>query len=108
MDNDERILAAGLDLFPLDEREKQLTLEVIAEETSGAPAAVDVCSGVLHHIPPEDLDEFFAAAKRLPSGNGTLLLAYNRGDQVPVSAATWLSSFSHIEDTARRFSPTAQ
>ncbi len=91
LDIDRRILAAGRGQLADDIVEtKRPTLEVISKESLARVAARKprwVCSkGVLQHVPPEELDEYFAGLSTLIHAGATGLL------------------FSQIEPESRRVS----
>ena len=107
LDIDQRILAAGRGQLANDLVEtKRPTLEVISKESLAQVAARKprwVCSkGVLQHVPPEELDEYFAGLSPLIHAGATGLLFSHIGPESRrMSLKTWAHDFDQLHATAR-------
>lgn len=106
LDIDQRILAAGRGQLADDIVEtKRPTLEVISKESLARVAARKprwVCSkGVLQHVPPEELDEYFAGLSPLIHAGATGLLFSHIGPESRrMSLKTWAHDFDRLHATA--------
>lgn len=106
LDIDQRILAAGRGQLADDIVEtKRPTLEVISKESLACVAARKprwVCSkGVLQHVPPEELDEYFAGLSPLIHAGATGLLFSHIGPESRrMSLKTWAHDFDRLHATA--------
>ena len=107
LDIDQRILAAGRGQLADDIVEtKRPTLEVISKESLARVAARKprwVCSkGVLQHVPPEELDEYFTGLSTLIHAGATGLLFSHIGPESRrVSLKTWAHDFDRLHATAK-------
>lgn len=108
MDIDQRILAVGRSQLPTELIDsKRPVLEVISPESLSRVAARQprwVCSkGVLQHVPPEELDEFFANLSCLIQAGATGLLFSQLGRKCKrVAVKKWLYDFDHLQGAAKR------
>jgi cyclopropane fatty-acyl-phospholipid synthase-like methyltransferase len=106
LDIDQRILAAGRGQLADDIVEtKRPILEVISKESLARVAARKprwVCSkGVLQHVPPEELDEYFAGLSPLIHAGATGLLFSHIGPESRrMSLKTWAHDFDRLRATA--------
>src|SRR6478672_9021656 len=85
---------------------KRPTLEVISKESLARVAARKprwVCSkGVLQHVPPEELDEYFAGLSPLIHAGATGLLFSHIGPESRrMSLKTWAHDFDRLHATAK-------
>jgi SAM-dependent methyltransferase len=108
LDVDERILAIGRNQFSAELMDsKRPVLEVISPESLRRAAARQprwVCSkGVLQHIPPEELNEYFESLSYLIHV-GAIGFIYARIAEKSKrhSAKTWLHEFNHLKTAANR------
>ena len=108
MDIDQRILAAGLSQLPAELVEsKRPTLEVISPDSLARVAARQprwVCSkGVLQHVPPQDLNEFFGNLSHLIHAGATGLLYSPIGSQSKrIGVKAWVHDFDRLQAAAQR------
>jgi cyclopropane fatty-acyl-phospholipid synthase-like methyltransferase len=106
LDIDRRILAAGREQLAGDVVEtKRPTLEVISQESLARVAARSprwVCSkGVLQHVPPEELDDYFASLSPLIHAGATgLLFSHIAPESRRMSLKTWAHDFDQLHGTA--------
>lgn len=98
LDIDQRIVDKGLAMLPpaLVE-EKKPAVDVINEDSITRVATRHprwiYASGVLHHVPPEDLFEFFQSIYRLSNAETTSLIWTRLGEEtVQSSAKSWIHS----------------
>jgi cyclopropane fatty-acyl-phospholipid synthase-like methyltransferase len=107
LDIDERILAAGREQLSDDTvGTKRPTLEIITEESLARVAARNprwVCSnGVLQHVPPDELDEYFASLSRLIHAGATGLLFSHTGQESRrTSLKSWVHDFDQLHAAAK-------
>jgi hypothetical protein len=107
LDIDRRILDAGREqLAPGVVATKRPTLEVISKESLARVAARKprwVCSkGVLQHVPPEELDDYFACLSTLISAGATgLLFSQIEPESRRMSVKTWAHDFGQLHATAK-------
>ena len=85
---------------------KRPTLEVITKESLARVAARKprwVCSkGVLQHVPPEELDDYFASLSPLIHAGATgLLFSQIEPESRRVSVKTWAHDFDQLHATAK-------
>jgi SAM-dependent methyltransferase len=98
LDIDQRIVDQGVALLPAAlVEEKQPTVDVISEESIARIAARHprwiYATGVLHHVPPEDLSEFFGSIFRLSNAETTSLIWTRFGEETfQSSAKSWFHS----------------
>lgn len=108
LDIDDRILAVGRNQLPADLIDsKRPTLEVISPESLSRAAARKprwVCSkGVLQHVPPEELNEFFENLSYLIHAGATGLLFSQLGRRSKsVGVKKWVYDFNHLQAAAKR------
>lgn len=106
LDIDDRILAVGRQQLADDiVATKRPTLEVISEQSLKRVAARQprwVCSkGVLQHIPPEELDDYFGSLAHLIHAGATGLLFSKAGrESERTSPKTWVHSFDELHAAA--------
>jgi cyclopropane fatty-acyl-phospholipid synthase-like methyltransferase len=106
LDIDERILATGREQLAEDVVEtKRPTLEVISEQSLKRVAARQprwVCSkGVLQHVPPEELDDYFGSLAHLIHAGATGLLFSQVGRETKrTSPKTWVHNFDQLHAAA--------
>jgi SAM-dependent methyltransferase len=99
LDIDQRIVDQGVAMLPPAlVREKQPTVDVIGEETITRIAARHprwiYASGVIHHVPPEDLNELFENIHRLSDAETTSLIWTKGGEDetLKLSTRSWFHS----------------
>jgi Histidine-specific methyltransferase, SAM-dependent len=108
MDIDQRILAAGLSQLPAKLVEsKRPTLEVISAESLARVAARQprwVCSkGVLQHVPPQELNEFFGNLSRLiHAGAIGLLYSAASSQSKRIGVKAWVHDIDDLQAAAQR------
>lgn len=106
LDIDRRILTAGREQLADDVvAAKRPTLEVITKESLARVAARKprwVCSkGVLQHVPPEELDDYFASLSPLIHAGATgLLFSQIEPESRRVSVKTWAHDFDRLHAAA--------
>jgi hypothetical protein len=110
LDIDRRILDAGLAMLPPGVAEKkQPILDVIGDEALDRVASMYpkwiLSKGVLHHVPPSDLSEFFGNVSRLTTPDTTILLwaRFSKGTTQKASSRSWFHGIDDIIALARRF-----
>jgi cyclopropane fatty-acyl-phospholipid synthase-like methyltransferase len=107
LDIDRRIIAAGREQLADDIVEtKRPTLEVISKESLARVAARNprwVCSkGVLQHVPPEELNDYFASLSPLiHAGATSLLFSHIAPESKRMSLKTWAHDFDQLHATAK-------
>jgi hypothetical protein len=109
LDLDERILAAGRMHLPIELKvSKRPVLEVISPESLKRTAAKHpkwvCCKGVLQHVPPPQVDNFFEQISGLILAGATgLFEARTRQLSEQLSSKTWVYSTSDLQASAARF-----
>lgn len=109
MDIDERILDAGRRSLPAELIvSKQPTLAVITHESVMRVAERKprwiFAKGVLQHVPPSELNEFFAnLAQLIHSGAVGFLYARCGKESTVLSAKSWRHDFGQLEGSAARY-----
>jgi SAM-dependent methyltransferase len=111
LDIDRRILDSGLAILPpgLAERKTPI-LDVIGDDVLDRIASMRprwvFAKGVLHHVPPADLEEFFGNVSRLACPE-TIVLIWTRfsdtGAAEQTSKRTWSHSLEGVLSAARTF-----
>lgn len=115
LDIDSRILDSGLAILPpgLAEQKRPI-LAVISDEVLGRIASMRprwiFSKGVLHHVPPADLGEFFGNLSRLTHPETTILLWARLSDTTTKQASkrTWFHSIEGVISLARSFKLEAE
>lgn len=108
LDIDERILAAGRSRIPEDfAAAKRPVLQVISPDSLRMAASRKPkwlwSKGVLQHVPPEDLSEFFENLSLLVHAGATGWLSARIGSTTEqLSSKTWTHEFSTMQAAARR------
>ena len=109
LDIDRRILDSGLAILPPGLAEQKTPiLDVINDETLDRIASMHpqwiFSKGVLHHVPPADLAEFFANISRLADPQTKILLWARLSDTTTTqqtSKRSWLHSLDAVISVAR-------
>lgn len=109
LDIDRRILDSGLAILPPGLAAKKAPiLDVITDETLNRIASMRprwvFSKGVLHHVPPTDLAEFFANISRLADPQTKILLWARLSDTSTTqqtSKRSWLHSLDAVISVAR-------
>lgn len=109
LDIDERILATGRSQLPTELIEsKRPVLEVISPESLSRAAARQprwVCSkGVLQHVPPEEINEYFENLSHLIHAGATgFIYVRIAKESRRLSPKTWLHEFADLDLAAKRY-----
>jgi SAM-dependent methyltransferase len=108
LDVDRRILDTGLSLLPLGLAEqKSPILEVIDDEVLDRIAALRpnwiYCKGVLHHVPPSELEEFLGSIGRLADPETRIVIWARLSDSGTEQASnrTWYHDIDGVASLAR-------
>jgi hypothetical protein len=105
MDIDQRILAAGLHQLPAElvesKRPTLISPDSLARVAARQPRWV--CSkGVLQHVPPQELNEFFGNLSHLIHAGATGLLYSPVGSQSKrIGVKAWVHDFDHLQAAAQ-------
>jgi len=108
MDIDQRILDAGRGNLPAELVEsKRPVLEVISPESLNRVAAKRpkwiFSKGVLQHVPPDELNEFFESFAQLVHAGATAFVYVRCAkESMTLSAKTWLHNIGQLHETAKR------
>jgi pentatricopeptide repeat protein len=108
MDIDQRILDAGLRSLPAELlAAKRPVLEVISFESLARVAARRpkwvFAKGVLQHVPPKEVGEFFANVSQLVhAGAVAFIFARCAEESTAVSSKTWLHDLDQLQAAAAR------
>jgi hypothetical protein len=108
MDIDNRILDAGRRSLPAELiASKRPVLEVISRESLIRVAAQRprwiIAKGVLQHVPPGELNEFFESlAYLVHAGSEAFLFARCAKESTTLSSKTWLHTFDRLQEAAER------
>jgi hypothetical protein len=108
MDIDQRILDAGRGNLPAELIEsKRPVLEVISSESLSRVAAKRpkwiFSKGVLQHVPPDELNEFFENLSHLVRAGATaFVFARCANESTTLSAKTWLHDLDQLHEAASR------
>ena len=108
MDIDQRILDAGRGNLPAELIEsKRPLLEVISPESLNRVAAKRpkwiFSKGVLQHVPPDELNEFFENLAHLVRAGATaFVFARCAEESTPLSAKSWLHDLDQLQAAATR------
>jgi SAM-dependent methyltransferase len=110
LDIDRRILDAGLAILPPGLAEhKTPILEVIGDDVLDRVAAMRpgwiYCKGVLHHVPPADLEECIGNMSRLAHPQTKVVIWARLSDSATEHASkrTWFHSLDGIVSLVRKF-----
>jgi len=103
LDVDRRILDTGLEILPPGlAEEKTPILEVIDDDVLDRIAAMRpdwiYCKGVLHHVPPAELDDFFGSLLRLALAETKIVIWARLSDAATKQASdrSWFHSLEGI------------
>lgn len=108
LDIDQRILDIGREILDPEQVAKEPQLKVISGDTLRQAADLKprliFAKGVIHHVPPADLDECLANIGSLIQGDECqALICHNVGDtSKQVTAVSWEYSFSDLAESATR------
>lgn len=107
LDIDQRILDIGLDILYDEQIEKKPVLKVISDETIQEIAKLKprliFSKGVVHHVPPADLTEYFSNIGALIQSDDCQALICHRTGQTTsqVSGVSWEYSFEDLRQAAK-------